>query len=253
MRIKCFACEEHIEGEGPNEVVQEFLAHGQSKHDWSYPEQALRNFALNNAEALERLDGEVERREDISDVEIRPVDDANLADWLGFFDREAFADNPDWASCYCLEPHESATPELPERYWRDQRSRMIERFQSGETFGYLAETDDKTAGWVNASLRSDYEMYRRDVPEDSSVIAIACFVVAPPFRNHGIAGMLLDRVILDAPARKAKWIEAYPSIDPRRAEESHYFRGRRSMFDSRGFEEVERREHIAVVGRPVEP
>ncbi|HEU4318473.1 MAG TPA: GNAT family N-acetyltransferase [Acidimicrobiia bacterium] len=247
MRIDCFGCDAEIEADDVDAVVDRFLTHGRESHDWSYPEQALRNYALNWAEAIGRLHGELDRRDRIGEVVIRPVDDANIADWLGFFDHEAFTDNPDWASCYCLEPHVPPTPELPERYWRDSRAMMVERFESGQTFGYLAEVDDKAAGWVNASRRSDYAAYRRDTPEDESVIGIACFVVAPPFRSHGIAGLLLDRVISDAPGRGASSIEAYPISDPERAEESHYFRGPKAMYESRGFDEVELRKHISVM------
>ena len=34
-------------------------------------------------------------------VEIRELTPELLADFLGFFEGEAFADNPGWASCYC--------------------------------------------------------------------------------------------------------------------------------------------------------
>jgi len=35
-----------------------------------------------------------------------------------------------------------------------------------------------------------------------------CFVIAPPFRRHGVASALLDRVLADASNRGASWIEA---------------------------------------------
>ena len=83
---------------------------------------------------------------------------------------------------------------------------MTERLRGGATFGYLAYVDGRPAGWVNASLRSDYGLYRKvdpDGPEPTSVIGVSCFVIAPPFRRHGIASALLGRVIADAAARGA--------------------------------------------------
>ena len=173
-----------------------------------------------------------------------PVTEDRVDDWLRFFDRDAFAGNPDWASCYCLEPHVPATPEQPERAWRETRATMAERLRGGTTFGYLAYVDGRPAGWVNASLRSDYGLYRLvdpDGPEPLSVIGVSCFVIAPPFRRHGIASALLDRVIADASARGASWIEGYPHNKPEKSDAGH-FRGPRSMYDARGFEAIEVRE-----------
>ena len=186
---------------------------------------------------------------EIGDVTVQPVTEDHVHDWLRFFDHDAFAGNPDWASCYCLEPHVPATPESPERAWRERRASMAERLRSGTTFGYLAYVDGRPAGWVNASLRSDYGLYRLvdpDGPQPLSVIGVSCFVIAPPFRRHGIASALLDRVIADAAGRGAAWIEAYPHNTPAAGDAGH-FRGQRSMYDARGFEPVEVREHDTVV------
>jgi hypothetical protein len=84
------------------------------------PRRGDRNYARNYAEATERLTGGTERLSEIG-VTVHPVTEDRVGDWLRFLDHDAFAGNPDWASCYCLEPHLPATPELPERAWRDTR------------------------------------------------------------------------------------------------------------------------------------
>jgi GNAT superfamily N-acetyltransferase len=251
VKVKCFACDARIEGDNADAVADAFVVHGRQSHTWSYPEEALRNYARNYGEATERLTGPTERLAEIGAVTIVPVMHDHVDDWLRFFDHDAFADNPDWASCYCLEPHLPATPNQPERPWRETRACMAERFAGGTTFGYLAYVDGRVAGWVNASLRSDYGLYR-DVdpngPDPSSVIGVSCFVIAPPFRRHGIASALLDRVIADAPSRGAAWIEAYPRNHPD-ANDAAYFRGARSMYEARGFKAIEVRERDTVVRR----
>src|SRR5262249_6094242 len=149
-------------------------------------------------EAITRLTGGTERLPEIGAVTVHAVTEDRIDDWLRFFDNEAFAGNPDWASCYCLEPHLPATPELPERSWRDTRAAVAARLQNHTTFGYLAYVNDHAAGWVNASLRSEYRLFHfinNSGPEPRSVIGVLCFVIAPPFRRHGIASALLDTVI----------------------------------------------------------
>ncbi len=146
-----------------------------------------------------------------------------------------------------------ATPDLPERAWRDSRCAVADRLRDGTTFGYLASVDGRPVGWVNASYRSDYGLYAQvdpGGPEPRSVIGVSCFVVAPPFRHHGVAAALLDRVIADGRGRSALWIEAYPHDQPEGNDAGH-FRGPRSMFATRGFQVVETRGNFTVMRRGV--
>ena len=249
MKAKCFGCDVIVEADDLDRVADAFVAHGKASHSWSYPEQAVRNYACNYAEAVERLTGSTERLPDIGTITVHPATQERLDDWLRFFDHEAFAGNPDWASCYCLEPHAPAPPEMPERPWRTSRAMMRARICDRSTYGYIAYVDGKAAGWVNASFRSEYGIFH-DVdpkgPKPSSVIAVACFVIAPPFRQHGVASALLDRVIADAKARGASWIEGYPHNKPEESAAAH-FRGARSMYDRRGFEPVEVKDRYTVM------
>jgi len=253
MHARCFGCGTSIEGDDVDAIVEGFLAHGRAKHTWSAPEAALRNYARNYAEATERLTGSTERLAEIGDVVVQPVTENRIDDWLQLFDCEGFAGNPDWASCYCLEPHVPASPELPERPWRETRATMIERLRHGTTFGYLAYVEGRPAGWVNASLRSEYGLFGRvdpAGPAPQSVVGVSCFVIAPPYRRHRVASALLDRVIADASGRGASHVEAYPHNDPE-ANDAGHFRGARSMYDARGFESVDVRERYTVMRRAV--
>jgi GNAT superfamily N-acetyltransferase len=75
-------------------------------------------------------------------------------------------------------------------------------------------------------------------------------VVAPPYRRHGLAAALLDTVVADAPARGARWIEAYP-INEERPDDAGRFRGPRALFEARGFHAVKTRALDTVVRRAV--
>ena len=255
VKIKCFECDALIEADDADAIVDAFVIHGQESHTWSYPTEAIRNYARNYADAIGRLTGSKERLSEIADVRVRPVTKDCIDDWLRFFDHDAFAGNPDWASCYCLEPHMPPTSELPERAWRERRASVAERLRVGTTFGYLAYVGGRPAGWVNASLRSEYGLYQHvdaNGPEPTTVVGVSCFVIAPPFRRHGIASALLDRVIADASARGAAWVEAYPHNRPEESAAGH-FRGPRSLYDARGFEPIRVRDRDTVMRLPVTP
>lgn len=249
MRLDCFECHESVEGVDLAGLGDAFIAHARAEHSWPHTDQGIRNYA----EATQRLTGPADRLAIIGEVVIHPVTDDRIDDWLRLFDHDVFVGKPEWAACYCLEPHvhrPGATP--PDASWQENRAEMTTRLGGGRAFGYLAYVDDVPAGWVNASRRSDYTLFS-DVDdggfEPSAVVGVSCFAVAPPYRDHGLAGALLDRVIEDAADRGAEWVEAYP-FNKGSAPQIN-FRGPTSMYLERGFEPVEVRERDTVMRRKV--
>lgn len=248
MDIDCFVCGSTIAAGDLEGLGRAFLVHVRAEHDLPYDDMAVRNYA----EASQRLTGPSERVEHLAGLAVFAVTEDRVDDWLQLFDHDGFVGKPEWAACYCLEPHEldPATGERDPAHWTESRGRMVERLRTGRTFGYLGYVDGRPAAWVNASTRDEYALYRRGEgfdPPDEAVVGVSCFVVAPPYRRHGIAGALLDRVLADAAARGAGWVEAYPFRDP--ADEAASFRGPRSLYDARGFEQVAERARDVVVRR----
>ena len=250
MELTCFECQTTITAEDEGELRESFLSHARSDHEWPFPDMAVRNYAS----AVLRLAPVRERVESIGEVQVHRVTEDRLDDWLRFFDAEAFAGKPEWASCYCLEPHEydPGSPPSDDEFgtWRERRERMAKLLRDETSYGYLAYADGEPAAWVNASLRENYALYRRGDDEDGATIGVSCFIVAPPYRRHGLAAALLDRIIADAPGRGAKWVEAYPFTEDS-GDDAGKFRGPRSLYDERGFTEVKVRQRDAVVRKAV--
>jgi hypothetical protein len=78
---------------------------------------------------------------------------ARRDDFLQFFDHErgpAFADNPEWAKCYCHFYH------LPKAIaWETldataNRTAMKARIDASEMEGFLAYAGGEVVGWLNA-------------------------------------------------------------------------------------------------------
>jgi GNAT superfamily N-acetyltransferase len=251
MHLDCFECAATVEADELTELGERFLAHARTEHEWPYPDQGIRNFA----EATQRLTGSAARLPALGEVTIHPVTEDRLDDWAAFFDHDAFVGNPEWAACYCLEPHvalETGSGEADVPHWNQNREAMLRRLRVGSSSGYLAYVDGRPAGWVNASLRADYTLHPAadDDPPGTQVIGISCFIVAPPYRRHGLAAALLDRVLADAAERGARWVEAYPFTEEREGDGGN-FRGPRAMYDERGFEPVRTRARDTVVRRRV--
>jgi GNAT superfamily N-acetyltransferase len=243
----CPMCGAPVAGESIESFGDVWMVHLADAHaDLPFPEVAKRNYG----EGLARMTGSAERLDAIGAVEIHAVDAARVDDWLQLFDHDLFAGKPEWSACYCVEPHEAdpAGDGNVMRPWRDKRQSMIERFAAGTTFGYLAYVDGRPAGWVNASSRCDYALFRRDDDADASTVGVSCFAIAPPYRGHGIAKQLLERVVADAAARGATAVEAYPFNDG--VADGPSFRGDPAMFAERGFTEVKVRARDTVVRRP---
>lgn len=249
MHLACFECGAEINGQDPDDLGEQFLAHARADHAWPFPDQGVRNYAA----ATQRLTGPSERLPAIGEVAIHPIDDSRLDDWARFFDHDAFVGKPEWAACYCLEPHvrvpdEQQADDVP--HWRDTRTAMLARLRAGRSHGYLAYVDGVPAGWVNASWRTDYTLYPDGDgdPSGDQVVGISCFIIAPPYRRHGLAEALLDRVLADATERGASWVEAYPHNEPPE-DDGDAFRGPRSMYDARDFEPIRTADRHTVVRR----
>jgi GNAT superfamily N-acetyltransferase len=243
----CVDCGAPIEGEDLAAYGEAGLAHVRTAHpDYPYGDMAVRNFYEGEA----RMTGGSDRLEEIGEVEVHPVSEDRIDDWLAFFDHDAMVGTPQNSGCYCLEPHELVPRQpLPEpRHWRERREQMLDLLRRGAAFGYLAYVDGRPAGWVNASRRADYSLFRRGDAVDETTVGVACFAVAAPYRGHGLARLLLDRVVGDAAARGASAVEAYPPRFDVTA--GLNYRGSRAMYDDAGFTEVKVRTYDAVVRLP---
>lgn len=81
-------------------------------------------------------------------VDIRALGPERAGDFLRFFDRDAFMDNPDWSGCYCLfyqftgDNWEAATPE-------QNRAAKHDLIVRGEAHGCLAYLEGVPRGVVS--------------------------------------------------------------------------------------------------------
>jgi ribosomal protein S18 acetylase RimI-like enzyme len=132
-----------------------------------------------------------------------------MSDWFDFFDNRAFIDNKEWKGCYCTafyypKPKEYVNPSDKRK---DYAKWLIE---NGRMKGYLAYTDDKVVGWVNANEKKNYPRLDDIYDASEKVLSIVCFIVQKEYRRKGIAKQLLNRIVEDAKERGYLVIEAYP-------------------------------------------
>jgi uncharacterized protein YndB with AHSA1/START domain/GNAT superfamily N-acetyltransferase len=192
---------------------------------------------LKGLKLMAETGGVTQRVERVGALTIREVNRERLGDYLRFFDQDAFADNPAWSDCYCMAPYFAGTDEEQGLRTAEQnRSGMIELFQAGRAQGLLAYADGKPVGWCNAAPRTLLRGVERDVgsgDDAERVGAIACFVIAAPYRRHGVARALLDAACERFREMGLSIVEAYPR---RGAEtDAHNFTGPLQMYLDAGF------------------
>ena len=209
-------------------------------------ERQVRNY-------LERepmLSPDTDRRPEIGDVEVKALSPELVDDVLAFFDRDAFAGKPEWASCYCMAHHVHGGEQGSEwggRSWRDNRDGIAERIRNGTTQGVVAYCDNRIVAWCNASPRCRFPDYARDDGADESTGVVACFAVAPTHRGHGIAKRLLDAVIEAFPASGITAVEAHPANDVQDAGAA--YRGTIPLYREHGFDIAHEGKRTTVVRR----
>src|SRR5438105_14706060 len=124
------------------------------------------------------------------DLDVRPVSSDQHDAVLRYFDLVAYADNPAWSSCYCME---RLAPDFQERTKDQNRASRSELMRSARANGLVAYRLGRVVGWWHAAPKSELKSVPGEVASD--VGAIVCFVVAPDQRRQGIATQLLDSAI----------------------------------------------------------
>ena len=183
---------------------------------------------------------ELARLPEIGDIEVRDVTPERVADYLDFFDHRAFRDFPAWQSCYCMETHRHHTDEeWSARTGADNRADMQAMIRDGRVTALLAYVDGRPVGWCNygetTRLSGVMMKLKLDAAEHAGVGSISCFVIAAPYRGHGVATKLLDVAIERMKARGLRAVEAYPRRQEDSSPQAHY-RGSLRMYERAGFE-----------------
>lgn len=191
-------------------------------------------------------------------IVVKPLTPALAGEFLRFFDHEsgaAFADNPEWAKCYCHFYEVPRAIDWASLSGSQNRTAMRARIDVGIMEGFLAFDGADVIGWVNAQSRDAlphcFERMRIEptpLPCESFEAAlIVCFVVAPQRRRQGISRALLAGALESLAARGFKVIDAFPfkSADSELA--ADHYHGALSLFLEQGFEILREDETMTAV------
>jgi len=89
----------------------------------------------------------------MTSIVVKPLTSALRVDFLRFFDHEqgvAFADNPEWAKCYCHFYNVPRAIDWPSLSATQNRTAMQARIDVGATDGFLAFDGAQVVGWLTA-------------------------------------------------------------------------------------------------------
>lgn len=179
------------------------------------------------------------------DLEIRPVSPDQHEAVLRYFDLVAYADNPAWSRCYCME---RLAPDFAERTKDQNRASRSELIRSARANGLVAYRVGRVVGWCHAAPKRDLLSVPAGL-DDDRVGAVVCFVVAPDSRRQGIASALLDAAVEHLRERGMRSVEAYPLTSEARATPHALYVGPRAMYLRAGFEVVREIADVTLVRR----
>lgn len=193
---------------------------------------------------------ELARLPAIGEVEIHDVTPERVADYQSFFDHDAFRDFPSWQSCYCMETHRMQDDdEWAARTAGDNRREMSEMISGGQVTALLAYANGKPVGWCNYGETTRLSGLMRKLglaaADHDGVGSVACFVIASPYRAHGVASRLLDAAVDRLRDRGLSAVEGYPHRGADSAQTN--YRGPLSMYLRAGFEPYRETERNIVV------
>jgi GNAT superfamily N-acetyltransferase len=180
----------------------------------------------------------------VRDVAIRPVSPDQHDPVMHYFDMVAYADNPNWSRCFCME---RLVEDYDDRTKEQNRASRSELILAAKANGLVAYRLGRVVGWCHAAPKTEL----LNVPGERSgdVGAIVCFVVAPDQRRQGIATQLLDAALEHLRSRGMRTAEAYPwrgDVDPARWVWAQYV-GPLSMYEKAGFRIVSNEDDFCIV------
>ncbi len=205
---------------------------------------------LDNAAKMGEWDGEPAPLP--GPIEIHRLTPDREKDFLEYFDKDAFVNNPGWSGCYCYYYRFDGTQDQ----WRtrggvENRASQQAALASGEATGYLAYSHGLVVAWCHVAPRGDLPLLDAGATDDSGerVASVVCFNVKPMHRGQGVAKRLLDHAVVDSAAKGFTVLEGYPLENPR--DNAQAYHGPLKMYLDAGFVEAGRKEPFVVVRRKV--
>ncbi len=200
---------------------------------------------------------ELARLPEIGDVDVRDVTPERVGDYQAFFDHDAFRDFPAWQFCYCYETHRTQDDEeWLARTAADNRAEMSEMIRRGEVTGLLAYVDGKPVGWCNygetTHLSGVMRKLNLDASEHDRVGSLSCFVIAAPYRGHGVATRLLEAALQRLKEKGLRAVEAYPRKHGDGSSAQDYYRGALPMYERAGFTKYRDSGRYVIVRKSLE-
>jgi len=193
-----------------------------------------------------------------SGIIVTPLRPEQAGDFLRFFDHErgiAFADNPQWAKCYCHYYQVPKSIRWASLSAPQNRTAMRARIDVGEMEGFLAYDGGEVVGWVNAQPRHKLPhcFARLGISPTPfpcapfEAAAIVCFVIAPTLRRRGIARALLRGALESFAARGFKLVDAFPFKAGDSELAADHYHGPLPIFLDAGFGVLSEHKNLTVV------
>lgn len=243
--IQC-VCGTRVSASEDGDIFAPLRQHTDEAHaELGITDEQLRGL-ISRASGMNDWDGE--RLVLPENVEIHALSSERQQDFLDYFDREAFIDNPAWADCYCYFNRFCGTiEEWGKRQPGENRTDQAAAIADGSASGFLAYADGVVVAWCHAAPRGDLPLLDAGPTEegDDRIGSIVCFNVSPRYRQQGLSKMLLETACATFAAEGFTVMEAYPALEFKTSAQAYH--GSLSMFLDAGFERTGERESMAVV------
>lgn len=232
-----------IHGEDSGQLLAGIRAHLREAHpELQLPDGLIEDYVT----ASLRMGEPRPRLTQISTPVVVPLTPDRAKAWLRFFDLEGFTDNPAWAGCYCMYYRFGGSPaEWQQRRAAENRTAAATLIGEGQQTGFLAYVDGTPAGWLNAGPRSAYRGLPDVTAGAGADAAATCFVIAPPYRRHGIARALLDEAIAHFRTHGYARLLAFPAKDADSA--AAMYHGPLAMYEAAGFQHLGEDERSVIL------
>ncbi|RKJ40692.1 N-acetyltransferase [Acutalibacter sp. 1XD8-33] len=175
-------------------------------------------------------------------MDIKALVPGMAGEFFRYFEESAFLPGDPRANCYCLESHlsdEARYVEVFERRWAAKQ--LID---SGRMTGYLLYDGERPVGWCNGGDKMDYRPIRENPAFFTGgqgrgrIRILYCLDIAEGYQGKGLAGLVMERFLMDAEAQGYRWAEGYPFVN---RDYPWQYRGPVGLYEKFGFTRFQER------------
>jgi len=183
------------------------------------------------------------------EIRIEPLSEKNVSSFFTLMESVDFQATPHWSSCFCRFYYTTCSMnDWKSRSGITNKEEVIDAVKNNQMFGFLAFSNNRPIGWVNAAdagLLKRLDEVVKPYMIEKRYAATICFVIHNEFRGMKVATRLLEHAMLYFKNLGFDGMLAMPFDHP--VDKQKEYRGSYSLYQKLGYVVIEEKDQVKLM------